>query len=90
MAALYAENAEFSDEVFVGLRGKEIGGMWTMLATRSKDLRVSYEILSVQGSTPKFFGMPTTRFQNEAPRSQCHQWHPDGERWKNCESPRPL
>ncbi len=40
MAACYAPDARFSDPVFVGLRGAEPGAMWTMLTSRSKDLRV--------------------------------------------------
>ncbi|HVE63185.1 MAG TPA: nuclear transport factor 2 family protein [Mycobacteriales bacterium] len=40
MAACYAPDAQFSDPVFVGLRGAEPGAMWTMLTSRSKDLRV--------------------------------------------------
>jgi ketosteroid isomerase-like protein len=46
MASLYAKNATFSDEVFTGLVGPEVGAMWRMLCTRSKDLTITYEILN--------------------------------------------
>jgi ketosteroid isomerase-like protein len=44
MASLYANDATFSDEVFVDLTGLDAGKMWRMLCT-SKDLKVTYEIL---------------------------------------------
>lgn len=40
MAACYAPDARFTDPVFVGLRGAEPPAMWTMLTSRSADLRV--------------------------------------------------
>ena len=39
MAACYGAEATFADPVF-GLRGAEIGAMWTMLCERGADLRV--------------------------------------------------
>lgn len=42
MAACYAPDATFSDPVFQGLVGDEIGGMWRMLTARGADLRVSF------------------------------------------------
>jgi ketosteroid isomerase-like protein len=36
MASCYHPDVEFSDEAFVGLRGKEAGAMWRMLIERSK------------------------------------------------------
>ena len=51
MAECYAPDARFSDEVFVELRGDEIGGMWTMLCERGKDLRVEYEVSNVSGDS---------------------------------------
>jgi hypothetical protein len=41
MAACYAPDARFSDPVF-DLTGTEIGAMWTMLATRARDLAVEF------------------------------------------------
>lgn len=35
MAACYHPEAEFTDEVFVGLKGKEVPAMWQMLIERS-------------------------------------------------------
>ena len=40
MAACYAPDATFSDPVFVGLKGAEVGGMWRMLCERATDRRV--------------------------------------------------
>jgi len=40
MARAYTADAEFSDPVFIGLRGAEVGAMWTMLCLRATDLRV--------------------------------------------------
>lgn len=40
MASCYAPDATFTDPVFVGLRGAEVGGMWTMLTGRATDLRI--------------------------------------------------
>lgn len=42
MAACYHPEATFSDPVFEGLRGAEIGAMWTMLCERGTDLRVEW------------------------------------------------
>lgn len=41
MAAVYADEATFSDPVFPGLRGREIGAMWRMLCGRAHDLVVT-------------------------------------------------
>ena len=53
MSSLYAPNATFSDAVFVGLTGIEAGAMWQMLCARSKDLKISYEILDCTEETAK-------------------------------------
>lgn len=42
MAACYAPDVEFSDPVFVGLRGAEAGAMWRMLCGRATDLRIEF------------------------------------------------
>ena len=36
MASCYHPEAEFTDEVFVGLKGREVPAMWKMLIERSK------------------------------------------------------
>ena len=41
MAACYHPDIEFSDEVFVGLRGEEAAKMWQMLCERGKDLELT-------------------------------------------------
>ena len=40
MASAYTADAEFSDPVFVDLRGDEVGMMWKMLCSRAKDLKI--------------------------------------------------
>jgi ketosteroid isomerase-like protein len=40
MNACYAQDVEFSDPVFVGLKGDEARGMWSMLCGRAADLQV--------------------------------------------------
>ncbi|MFO0725660.1 MAG: nuclear transport factor 2 family protein [Myxococcota bacterium] len=45
MAALYHPQVDFTDPVFVGLKGEEAAKMWAMLNERSKDLKV--ELVSV-------------------------------------------
>ena len=47
MAACYAPQATFSDPVFVGLRGREVGGMWQMLNGQGGDL--SLEMSPIEG-----------------------------------------
>ena len=42
MAACYTPDATFSDEVFVDLRGNEVGSMWRMLCSRGEDLKVEH------------------------------------------------
>jgi len=42
MANSYSDNATFSDPVFPGLQGKEIGAMWQMLIERSTDLQIRF------------------------------------------------
>lgn len=42
MRASYAPNADFSDEVFPGLKGEEIGDMWEMLSQRAQNFRLEF------------------------------------------------
>ncbi len=51
MAACYAPNARFSDEVFRDLRGREPGQMWRMLCERGKDLEVKLMGSFAEGET---------------------------------------
>jgi ketosteroid isomerase-like protein len=48
MAALYSDNATFTDPVFPGLKGAEVGSMWKMLTGRSKSLRIEHKIIEVK------------------------------------------
>lgn len=49
MAACYAPDAAFSDPVFVGLRGPEVGGMWRMLCERATEIRVEASEIRADG-----------------------------------------
>jgi hypothetical protein len=42
MAACYAPTASFSDPVFPRLKGAEVGGMWQMLCSQAKDLKIEF------------------------------------------------
>jgi ketosteroid isomerase-like protein len=42
MAACYATDVHFSDEVFPDLRGPQAAAMWAMLLARGKDLRITF------------------------------------------------
>jgi len=42
MAACYTDDAKFSDPVFRGLTGRDPGGMWRMLTSQAKDLKVEF------------------------------------------------
>ena len=43
MAQCYTSDAEFSDEVFQGLKGTEVTAMWRMLCERGKDLVITFD-----------------------------------------------
>jgi ketosteroid isomerase-like protein len=51
MAACYAPDAHFSDPVFVDLKGREPGAMWTMLTARAEDLVVELREHAADGDT---------------------------------------
>ena len=51
MAACYTPDATFSDPVFVGLKGAEVGGMWRMLCERATDLRVEASDIRADATT---------------------------------------
>lgn len=51
MQQLYADNARFTDEVFVDLNAAEVRAMWEMLIRRGKDLELTYEILDSDAET---------------------------------------
>ncbi len=43
MAACYLPDAQFSDAVFIGLQGNEIGDMWRMLASRAQSFSLVFD-----------------------------------------------
>jgi len=47
MQDCYADNAHFSDAVFVNLDAREVRAMWEMLCKAGKDLILEYEIINV-------------------------------------------
>jgi ketosteroid isomerase-like protein len=49
MIACYDPAIQFSDPVFVGLRGPEAGAMWQMLTGRSKDFHLTYSDIAADG-----------------------------------------
>lgn len=51
MAACYHPDVEFTDEVFVDLRGERAGGMWAMLCERGKDLRIEFRDVKADDTT---------------------------------------
>jgi ketosteroid isomerase-like protein len=42
MQSFYHNNASFSDPVFQNLNSKEVKGMWEMLLTSARDLKISF------------------------------------------------
>ena len=42
MAACYAPNVQFSDAVFIDLKGAEASDMWRMLCSRAADFSLSF------------------------------------------------
>jgi ketosteroid isomerase-like protein len=51
MAACYHPEAEFSDEVFVGLRHAGVTSMWRMLCERGKDLTLEFRDIQADDHT---------------------------------------
>lgn len=43
MAALYSDDAVFSDPAFPDLKGEQVGRMWRMLTSRGRDLELTFE-----------------------------------------------
>lgn len=53
METCYHPEATFTDEVFVGLKGREVMGMWRMLLERSKgELDITYSHAQVTAGEP--------------------------------------
>lgn len=51
MAACYHPEATFRDEAFDLKSGAEVGAMWRMLLTASKDLRIEFHDVQANGNT---------------------------------------
>ena len=62
MAACYADNASFSDPVFVGLKNGEPGKMWRMLCKRGKDMTVVFDGIEADDATGKAHWVATYTF----------------------------
>jgi ketosteroid isomerase-like protein len=50
MQQCYHDEAVFNDPVFPSLTSKEVKAMWQMLLTASKDLRVTFDNIKVNGN----------------------------------------
>lgn len=50
MQACYADNATFSDEVFVNLNASQVKAMWEMLCVKGKDLRLDFKNVQTNGT----------------------------------------
>lgn len=53
MQECYADNATFSDSVFVDLNAKQVKAMWQMLITTGKDLKLDFKNISADDKTGK-------------------------------------
>ena len=62
MAACYADNATFSDPVFVDLKGSEPGKMWRMLCTRGNDMTVVFDGIEADDAIGKAHWVATYTF----------------------------
>jgi ketosteroid isomerase-like protein len=47
MGACYTPDAEFSDPVFLSLKGAQVPAMWQMLCERGKDLEIEFKGIEV-------------------------------------------
>jgi ketosteroid isomerase-like protein len=53
MASCYHPEAEFTDEVFVDLKGKEVPAMWKMLIERSKgEMEITFSHVQINAGDP--------------------------------------
>ena len=53
MTACYHPDASFSDPVFPDLHGAQVGGMWRMLTSRAKDLKIEHSAVEADDSQGK-------------------------------------
>jgi len=53
MIACYHPQVEFTDPVFMTLKGKQAGAMWHMLVERGKDLTLQFSDVEAQGDSGK-------------------------------------
>jgi ketosteroid isomerase-like protein len=53
MNSCYADNIEFSDAVFTGLKGNQAKSMWKMLCERGKDLEITFSGISADDKKGK-------------------------------------
>lgn len=53
MQECYADNATFSDSVFVNLNSKQVKAMWQMLITNGKDLKLEFKNIEADEKTGK-------------------------------------
>lgn len=72
MAACYAEDVEFSDEVFPSLRGDRAREMWRMLVERGADLKIDFSDVRAEGDrgSAKWVATYTFGFTGRAVRNE--------------------
>src|SRR5712692_6106314 len=81
MAALYADDATFEDEVF-RLRGADIGKMWIGLLRRARNFSVAYTIAQAGN------GHGTVEWTASTSRgAQARRWAPGLDRWRAWPGP---
>lgn len=51
MQECYADNATFNDSVFKNLNAREVRGMWAMLISGSKDIRIEFSHINAGENT---------------------------------------
>lgn len=53
MNSCYSDEIEFSDKVFIGLKGSKAKAMWKMLCERGKDLEITFSDISADDKKGK-------------------------------------
>lgn len=62
MASCYSDDIEFEDPAFGKLKGREAVAMWTMLVSRSKDLRITFSEISANSGKGNAMWIATYTF----------------------------
>lgn len=68
MAACYHPDIHFSDPVFPDLHGQQVANMWHMLATRAKQITVTYRDITADDTTGRAHWEATYMFSETGRR----------------------